>query len=78
VNFSPVLTVWPAFALCAVFITIAGTLLSRYGGVIADKTGLGDTWIGLALLVTVTSLPELVTGASAVVLADAPNLACGE
>ncbi len=74
---SPVLAAWLAFALCAALITVAGTFLSRYGDVIADKTGLGGTWIGLVLLATVTSLPELVTGASAVVLADAPNLALG-
>jgi len=78
VDLSPLLTVWSAFALCAALITVAGTLLSRYGDVIADKTGLGGTWVGLALLATVTSLPELVTGASAVVLADAPNLALGD
>lgn len=72
------LAAWLAFALCALFITVAGTYLSRYGDVIADKTGFGGTWIGLVLLATVTSLPELVTGASAVVLASAPNLALGD
>ena len=37
VDLSPILTVWSATALCAVLITLAGTLLSRYGEVIADK-----------------------------------------
>ena len=55
----------------------AGTRLSRYGDVIADKTGMGATWIGLLLMATVTSLPELVTGVSAVSLADAPDIAVG-
>ena len=77
-NLSTPLVAWLAFASCALIITIAGTWLSRYGDVIADKTGLGGTWIGLVLLATVTSLPELVTGASAVVLASAPNLALGD
>jgi cation:H+ antiporter len=77
-DLSPMLTAWLLFGLCAAFITVAGILLSRYGDVIADKTGLGGTWIGLVLLATVTSLPELVTGASAVVLVDAPNLALGD
>jgi len=34
---SPVLTAWSAFALCAALITVAGTLLSSYCDVIADK-----------------------------------------
>jgi cation:H+ antiporter len=74
---SPAVMAWSQFAVCAVAIGIAGTLLSRYGDIIADKTGLGGTWIGLILLATVTSLPELVTGVSAVTLADAPDIAIG-
>ncbi len=65
------------FLLCATLIGLAGYRLSRYGDVIAEKTGLGGTWIGLVLLATVTSLPELITGVSAVLLADAPNIAVG-
>jgi hypothetical protein len=37
VDLSPILTVWSALALCAALITVAATLLSRYGDVIADK-----------------------------------------
>jgi cation:H+ antiporter len=76
--FPPVVVAWLAFLACAAVIVVAGSWLSRYGDVIADKTGLGGTWIGLALLATVTSLPELVTGVSAVTLADAPNIALGD
>jgi cation:H+ antiporter len=72
-----VFIVWLEFALCAAVIAIAGTKLSRYGDIIADKTGLGGAWIGFALMVTVTSLPELVTGVSALALADAPDIALG-
>jgi cation:H+ antiporter len=46
--------------------------------VIAEKTGLSGTWIGLILLATVTSLPELATGISSVTLADTPNIALGD
>ena len=56
----------------------AGVQLSRYGDIIAEKTGFGGTWIGLVLLATVTSVPELVTGASAILLVDAPDLAAGD
>ncbi|HEY5682326.1 MAG TPA: hypothetical protein VIR61_01450 [Sulfuricaulis sp.] len=74
---SPVVIAWLEFFLCASLIAVAGTKLSRYGDIIADKTGLGGAWIGLALMATVTSLPELVTGVSAVALADAPDIAVG-
>lgn len=74
---SPAVIVWLKFFLCAALIAVAGTRLSRYGDIIAEKTGLGGAWIGLALMATVTSLPELVTGVSAVALADAPDLALG-
>ena len=70
-------TIWIAFFLCAALIAFGGMLLSRYGDVIAHKTGMSGSWIGLVLLATVTSLPELVTGASAVTLANEPNIAVG-
>ena len=75
---SPITAVWFQFSLCVGLIGIAGSRLSRYGDVIAEKTGLSGTWIGLILLATVTSLPELVTGLSAVVLTDSPNIALGD
>ncbi|WP_455220791.1 sodium:calcium antiporter [Kaarinaea lacus] len=70
--------VWFQFAVCAFVITIAGVRLSRYGDAIADKTGLGGTWIGVIMLATVTSLPELVTGISSVVFAATPDIAAGD
>lgn len=70
--------VWLQFALCAALIGIAGYQLSRYGDVIARRTGMSGSWIGLALLATVTSLPELATGISSVAIANAPNLAVGD
>ena len=70
--------VWLKFGLCAALIAAAGYHLSRYGSIIADKTGLGGTWIGLVLLATVTSLPELATGVSAVTVAAVPNIAVGD
>ena len=69
---------WLEFAACVGVIGYAGSRLSRYGDVIADKTGLGGTWIGLVLLATVTSLPELATGISAVTAAGVPNIAVGD
>jgi len=70
--------VWLEFIICAALIFIAGSQLSRYGDMLAEKTGMGRTWIGLVLLATVTSLPELATGVSAVTVADAPDIAVGD
>jgi cation:H+ antiporter len=70
--------VWLQFGACAALIAVAGTKLSAYADVIADKTGLSGNWIGLILLATVTSLPELATGISSVTIADAPNIAVGD
>jgi cation:H+ antiporter len=72
-----VVSAWVQFFVCVAAIGAAGTALSRYGDVIAEKTGLGGTWIGLILLATVTSLPELVTGVSSVLLAGVPDIAVG-
>ena len=74
----PIAEVWLEFAACATLIALAGARLSRYGDVIADRTGLSGRWIGVVLLATVTSLPELVTGISSVTVAMAPNIAVGD
>ncbi|UZR30290.1 sodium:calcium antiporter [Methylococcus mesophilus] len=69
---------WAEFLLCVALIGMAGFRLSRYGDVIAEKTGLSGNWIGLILLATATSLPELITGVSAVTVAAAPDIAAGD
>jgi cation:H+ antiporter len=69
---------WLEFAVCAALIGMAGPVLTHYGDVIARLTGLSRTWIGLALLATATSLPELFTGISSVTVADTPNIAVGD
>ena len=70
--------VWLNLLLCIAAIGFAGARLSRYGDVIAEKTGMGRGWVGLILLATVTSLPELVTGVSAVTIAGVPDIAVGD
>lgn len=69
---------WLQFGACAILIAAAGTRLSLYGDIIADKSGWSGGWVGLFLLATVTSLPELATGISSVALAGAPNIAAGD
>ncbi len=70
--------IWLEFTLCVLCIGAAGVSLCRYGDVIADKTGISGNWIGLILLATVTSLPELITGISSLTLANVPNIAVGD
>jgi cation:H+ antiporter len=65
------------FAGCALLIARAGYVLSRSADALAEAHGWGRGWVGLALLATVTSLPELASGISAVAFVDAPNLAVG-
>lgn len=69
---------WLQLLLCLVIIGYAGYFLSRYGDIIAEKSGVSASWVGLILLSTATSLPELVTGISAVTFADAPDIAVGD
>lgn len=65
------------FIACAVLIARAGYVLSHSADTLAETHGWGRGWVGLALLATVTSLPELASGISAVAFVDAPNLAVG-
>ncbi len=75
---SPIAITWLQFLVCVIVIGLAGPELCRSGDVIADKMGLSGNWIGLVLLASVTSLPELVVGASSVTIAGAPNIAVGD
>lgn len=69
--------VWVKFIFCIVIIFFSGRRVARYGNIIAGKTGLGGVWIGLILLALVTSLPELFTGISAIILVGVPDLTIG-
>jgi cation:H+ antiporter len=53
-------------AASAVVILVAGFLLARTGEVLAEKTGLGTSFFGAAVLGFATSLPELSTVLEAV------------
>jgi cation:H+ antiporter len=63
--------------VCVLLVIAVGMRLSQSADVVAEKTGLGRTWVGSLLLAGVTSLPELATGVSAVTVLDAPDLAVG-
>ena len=65
------------FFACAAVVVVAGTVLARSGDVIAARTSLGGLWVGSVFLAIATSLPELTTDVSAVLL-DLPDLALGD
>ncbi|MFA4918230.1 MAG: hypothetical protein WC581_03150 [Thermodesulfovibrionales bacterium] len=69
---------WFEFIICTLVIVYSGTKLAKYGDIIAEKTGLGRAWVGLVLMASVTSLPELITGISSVTFAGAPDIAVGD
>lgn len=66
------------FILCAVIIFFAGKKLSFYGDLLAEKTGMGKAWIGLILMASVTSLPELMVGISSAAIVESADLAVGD
>ncbi len=69
--------IWIQFLICAGLVVVVGSLLSRYADILAEKTGLGRSWVGGVLLAGATSLPELTTGISAVTVVGDVNLAAG-
>lgn len=72
------IVIWSSLFASLAVIGIAGVKLSRYGDIIAEKSGISRGWVGLIMLATVTSLPELVTGISSVTVASVPDIAVGD
>jgi cation:H+ antiporter len=66
------------FIICAVIILVSGAQLSKYGDIIAELKGWGKMFVGIVMMASVTSIPELMTGMSSVLIVDAPNLAVGD
>ena len=74
----PVTLLWLQLAAAAAVILLVSGYLAKSADTIAEKTGLGRSFIGVVLLATATSLPELGTGLSSILLVDAPDLAAGD
>jgi cation:H+ antiporter len=66
------------FLAGAAIVGWAGYLLSRSAERLARHHGWGHGWVGLVMLATVTSLPELAAGISAVAWVGQPDLAVGD
>jgi len=67
---------WVTFILAAAGIIGAGIRLAPYGEALGNRTGIGQGWIGLLFLATLTSIPEMTTTISGATL-DVPNIALG-
>lgn len=67
---------WLIFLLSATAIILAGIRLAPYGEAIGSRTGIGQGWVGLLFLATLTSIPELTTTVTGSMI-DAPNIALG-
>ncbi len=72
------MTTWIAFVVVTAVIVYSGSRLIRYGDLIAEHTGMSRTWIGVAMVASVTSLPELLTGIGAVAVYRIPDIAMGD
>ncbi|MCT8138962.1 sodium:calcium antiporter [Anaerobacillus sp. CMMVII] len=64
------------FFLVAMITVLTATKLSTYADVISEKTAVGGMLIGSMLLAGATSLPEITTSYTAIIL-DNPDLAVG-
>ncbi len=73
----PIAILWIQLGVAAAVILGASVFLAKSADVIAIKTGLGRSFVGVVMLATATSLPELVTGVSSVALVGEPDLAVG-
>jgi cation:H+ antiporter len=69
--------VWLKLVICILLIFFSGRRVAKYGDIIAEKTGIGQVWMGVIAIALITSLPEFFTGVSAVTLVDAPDLTVG-
>lgn len=69
------MTTWLEFIAVGAIISYSGSKLAFFADVIAEKTGMSRTRIGVLLLASMTSLPELITRASAVTTIEGTNIA---
>ena len=67
---------WIIFLLCSLAIVLAGLRLAKFGDAIGKRSGIGQGWIGLLFLATITSIPELTTTVTGAAI-DVPNIAIG-
>ena len=67
---------WITFSLSSIAIIFAGSKLASFGEGLSKASGLGQGWIGLLFLGTITSIPEVTTTVTGGVI-NVPNIAVG-
>ncbi len=67
---------WITFLLTSTAIVLAGIKLASFGEAIGERSRIGQGWIGLLFLATITSIPELTTTVTGATI-GVPNIALG-
>jgi cation:H+ antiporter len=67
---------WITFLLTSTAIVLAGIKLASFGEAIGVRSRIGQGWIGLLFLATITSIPELTTTVTGATI-GVPNIALG-
>ena len=70
----PTWALWVELLCAGVIVVLAGARLTRLADRLADERQLGRAWVGMLLLATVTSLPEVVTCCTSIAIGS-PDLA---
>ena len=65
------------FLVCALFLLIFATKLSKYADALEKKTATSAIWIGMVFLAVVTSIPEAVASVGSALMEGALNLGAG-
>lgn len=69
--------IWPVYIILLVVVTFLSVLLARFVDVLDKKTKMSNGILGGVLLAGVSSLPELITSFSAVLLMNQPDMTFG-
>ncbi len=69
---------WIQLIVAGGIIVVTAHFMAGAADVIAEKTGLGRSFVGVVMLATATSLPELGLGVSSIVLVGEADLAAGD
>ena len=73
----PIVLLWLQLAAIAAVILAASQFMVKSVDIISEKTGLSRSFVGIVLLATATSLPEVGTGLSSILVVGVPDLAVG-
>ena len=73
-----IILLWLQLAAAAGIILVMAHFMASAADVIAEKTGLGRSFVGVVMLASATSLPELGAGVGSIVFVGEVDLAAGD